>query len=154
MASIEVRTHTALHILKGAASKVLGVKWTAGTFVDGSHGRLAIQLNRKPLDEEISRIETETNLKIKEDAEIEELQLDRVEAEKLWGNSIYDLFPIPAHITNLRILHIPNWNVNACKEIHTKTTGEIGPLRIVKTRYLPAKELLEISFDIFGEHSR
>jgi len=38
--------------------------------------------------------------------------------------------------------------VNACKAAHTGTTGEIGSLRIVKTRYRPSKKLLELSFEI------
>ena len=36
--SVEVRTHTALHVVKGAVVKVLGAKWTAGVYVKGSHG--------------------------------------------------------------------------------------------------------------------
>ena len=146
--SIEVRTHTALHVLKGAAAKVLGAKWTAGVYVEGIHGRLTIQLERKPTDEELAQVEQEANRKIEENAPIEELELDRAEAERRWGDAIYDLFPLPASLTRLRILHISGWNVNTCKEKHTKTTGEIGALRIMKTRYRLAKQLLEISFDI------
>ena len=44
--STEVRTHTALHVLKGAVVKVLGAEWTAGVAVDGSHGRLTVQFSR------------------------------------------------------------------------------------------------------------
>ena len=148
MVSVEVRTHTALHVLKGAVMKVLGAKWTAGVYVKGSHGRLTLQFGRKPTDEELALIEEEANKKIKEDAVVEELEMDRAVAEERWGDAIYDLFPLPASITRLKVLHIPGWNVNACNKAHTKTTGEIGSLRIVKTRYRPTKQLLEISFDI------
>lgn len=148
MAAIETRTHTALHLLKGAASKVLGAKWTASTSVRGSHGRIAIQLSYEPADEEITRVEEEANAKIREGAEIEELYLPRSEAERRWGDLIYDLFPLPPSVTDLSILNIPNWNVNACNQRHTKTTSEIGLLRIANVRYRPSRHLLEISFDI------
>ena len=146
--SIEVRTHTALHVLKGAVAKVLDVKWTAGVSVEGSHGRLTVQSDEKPSDEEIARIEAEANAKIREDAPVEIFEMERAEAEKRWGDAIYDLFPLPASITKLSIFHLPSWNVNACNKEHTKTTGEIGSLRITKTRFRASKKLLEISFDV------
>ena len=146
--SLEVRTHTALHILKGAVQKILGAKWTAGVYSKNSHGRLTVQLERKPSDEEIAKVEEEANKKIREDATVEELEIERVKAEERWGDAIYDLFPLPASITRLRIAHIPGWNVNACREAHTETTGEIGALRITKTRFRPSRQTLEISFDI------
>ncbi|HDD31371.1 MAG TPA: alanyl-tRNA editing protein, partial [Thermococcus litoralis] len=43
---------------------------------------------------------------------------------------------------------IDGWNVNACNKEHTKTTGEIGRIKIKKVRFRKSKELLEISFDI------
>jgi len=147
--SLEVRTHTALHVLKGAVQKVLGAKWTAGVYDEGSHGRLTVQLDRKPSDEEMARVEEEANTKIGEDTPVEELELDRAEAEERWGDAIYDLFPLPSSITRLKILHIPGWNVNACNKTHTETTGEIGRIKIAKTRYRTTKQLLEISFDIY-----
>jgi len=53
LASSEVKAHAALHVVKGAVRKVLGAKWTASVHVSGSHGRLTVQFNRKPTDEEI-----------------------------------------------------------------------------------------------------
>ena len=147
-ASLEARTHTALHVLKGAVYKVLGAKWTAGVWAKGSRGRLTVQFERKPEPEELAKVEEEANRKIREDAPIEELEMSRTEAEDRWGDTIYDLFLLPASITRLNILHIPGWNVNACKDVHTRTTGEIGSIRIVKTRYRPSKKLLELSYEI------
>ena len=146
--SVEVRAHTALHVLKGAVVRVLGAKWTAGVSVNGSHGRLTVQFDRKPTEEEVSKIEKETNAKIEEDAAIEIHEMERSEAEERWGDLVYDLFPLPASIKRLTVFNLPGWNVNACNKEHTKTTGEIGLLRITKTRFRAKKELLEISFDI------
>jgi alanyl-tRNA synthetase len=146
--SLEVRTHTALHVLKGAVVKVLGAKWTAGVNVNGSHGRLTVQLDRKPTAEEMNRVEELANEKIREDALIEEFTMERAEAEKRWGDEIYDLFPLPASIRRLKVFYLPGWNVNACNKEHTRTTGEIGSLKIRKTRYRTNRQQLEISFDI------
>ena len=146
--SVEVRAHTALHVLKGAVVRVLGAKWTAGVSVNGSHGRLTVQFDRKPTEEEVSKIEKETNAKIEEDAAIEIHEMERSEAEERWGDLVYDRFPLPASIKTLSVFNLPGWNVNACNKEHTTTTGEIGPLRITKTRFRAKKGLLEISFDI------
>ncbi len=146
--TIEERTHTALHVLKGAAVKVLGAKWTAGVHVKGSHGRLTLQFDRKPTAEEVTRIEELANSKIRDGAPVDVTDMERTEAEELWGDAIYDLFPIPPSVTRLTILRIPDWNVNACNRQHTPTTAEIGCLTITKTRHRATKRLLEISYDI------
>ena len=146
--SLEDRTHTALHVLKGAAEKILGIKWTTGVSVKGNHGRLTLQFDRKPTEKEILRIQEEANRKIREDIPVRVLEMDRNEAEELWGTLIYDVFLIPESIRRLQICQIENWNVNACNKKHTGSTGEIGELKISKTRYRIAKQILEISYDI------
>ena len=146
--SLEDRTHTALHVLKGATAKVLGIKWTTGVSVKGNHGRLTVQCEQKPTDDEIQKIQKEATKKIQDNVPVEVLKMDRGEAEARWGNLIYDVFPIPDSITRLSICHIKDWNVNACNKNHTRTTGEIGELKISKARYRNSKKVLEISYDI------
>ncbi len=143
-----MRTHTALHVLKGAVRKVLGAKWTASVWVSQNKGRLTVKFDRKPTEEELKKIEELANRKIEENVEIKIHELPRDEAEKRWGDEIYDLFPIPEHVKTLKILEIENWNINACKEQHTKTTGEVGKIKLQKVRFRKAKELLEITFAI------
>jgi len=147
---VEVRTHTALHVLKGAVVKVLGeeAKWTAAVYVNGNHGRLTVKFNRKPTKEEIAMIEEFANRKIEENAPIKVYELPREEAEGRFGEDMYDLFPIPEEIRTLKVVVIEGWNINACNKEHTKTTGEIGQIKIRKVRFRKAKELLEISFDV------
>jgi len=144
----EVKTHTALHVLKGAVVKVLGAKWTASVYVNGSHGRLTVKYHRKPTPNEILEIERLSNEKIREDVPIETHTLPREEAEKIFGEEMYDLFPIPESVKTLNVVVIKDWNVNACNKAHTKSTGEIGEIKITKFRFRKAKELLEISFDV------
>jgi len=150
MFPIEVRTHTALHVVKGAVVKVLGdgAKWTASTYVKGSRGVLTVKFDRKPTPEEIAGIERFASEKIKENVPIEVHELPREEAERRFGKDMYDLFPIPPEVRTLNVVVIEGWNVNACKEEHTRTTGEIGEIKIRKVRFRKSKGLLEISFDV------
>jgi alanyl-tRNA synthetase len=145
---MDMRTHTALHVLKGAVQKVLKVKWTAGVWVEGLNARLTVQADRNPTPQELEEITVEVNNKIRENQEIEEYTLDREKAEERWGDSIYDLFPLPEGITTVKVVCIPGWNVNCCKEEHTATTGEIGKITVKKVRFRKNKNLLEISFSL------
>ncbi|MCD6559580.1 MAG: alanyl-tRNA editing protein [Palaeococcus sp.] len=145
---MEVKTHTALHVVKGAVVKVLGAKWTASVYTNGNHGRLTVKFNRKPTNEEINEIERLANEKVKENVPIKVYELPREEAERRFGDEMYDLFPIPPEVKTLRVVVIDGWNINACNKEHTKTTGEIGEIKIRKVRFRKSKELLEISFDV------
>jgi len=148
MSSAELRTHSALHVLKGAAERVLGTKWTASVYVEGEHGRLTLQATRKPTDEEMMRIEQGVNVKIREGADILEFEMEREEAEKHFGDAIYDLFPVPKEVTRLRVVRIPDWNVNCCREKHVENTSQIGEVRVEVVRFRKSKQLLEIGFRV------
>ncbi|WP_410544280.1 alanyl-tRNA editing protein [Acidianus sp.] len=145
---IEIRTHSALHVLKGATRKVLGAKWTASTYVNGPHGRLTVQFERKPTEEEINRIFVEAQNKINEGVPFITEKLSREEAEKKYGDEIYDLFPVPPEVKELYIVIIPEWNINACNKQHVSNTKEIGEIKLDHWRYRNAKKLLEISFNV------
>ncbi|QDA32562.1 alanyl-tRNA editing protein [Thermococcus indicus] len=150
MPPVDVRAHTALHVVKGAVVKVLGekAKWTASVYVDGNHGRLTVKFDRKPTPEEIAEIERLANEKVRENVPVQVYELPREEAEERFGEDMYDLFPIPPEVRTLKVVVIEGWNVNACNKEHTATTGEIGEIKIRKVRFRRSKELLEISFDV------
>lgn len=144
----EVRAHTALHVLKGAVVKVLGAKWTASVYVNGKHGRLTVQFDRKPTDEELKKIEEEANKKVKENVPVLLYTLPREEAERKFGDEMYDLFPIPEHVKELNVVVIEGWNINACNKQHVETTGQIGKISLEKPRFRASKKLLEIPFNV------
>ncbi|WP_297521729.1 alanyl-tRNA editing protein [Thermococcus sp.] len=150
MSDVEVRTHTALHVVKGAVVNVLGdgAKWTASTYVKGNRGVLTVKFDRKPTPEEIAGIERLANEKVRGNVPIEVYELPRDEAEKRFGEDTYDLFPVPEEVMILKVVVIEDWNVNACNKEHTKTTGEIGEIKIRKVRFRRSRELLETSFDV------
>lgn len=146
----EVRTHTALHIIKGAIVKVLGeeAKWSTSANVNGLKGRIAVEFNRKPTEDEINDIERLANEKVMEDAEIEIHEMKRKDAEVRWGDWIYDKWPIPDHIQDVKVFHLPDWNVNLCGYEHPKTTKSVGKISLRKTRFRNSKQVLEVSYEI------
>jgi len=150
MSSEELRAHSAVHVVKGAAQKVLGAKWTASVYVSGSHGRLTVQFDRKPTDEEVDRIEQAANEKVAEGAEVLEFEMEKEEAEGHFGDAIYDLFPLPAGASRLKIVSIPDWNINCCRERHVENTLQVGKIRLGKPRFRNSKRELEIEFDLAG----
>jgi alanyl-tRNA synthetase len=143
-----MRTHTAVHVLKGAVQHVLGAKWTASVFVSGTHGRLTVQFDRKPTDEEVARIEQVANDKVSEGAEVVEFEMEKDEAEGHFGNAIYDLFPVPSSVTRLKIVRIPDWNINCCIENHVDNTSQVGRIRLGSPKFRNSRKELELEFDL------
>ena len=123
----EIRTHTALHVIKGAIIKVLGedAKWSTSANVNGLKGRIAVEFNRKPSENEKKEIERLSNQKVEEDASIQIHEMSRREAEDSWGDRIYDKWPLPDHIQQVTVFHRSEWNVNCCGYDHPKTTGAV-----------------------------
>ncbi len=148
MTDEDVRTHTALHVVKGAVQSVLGAKWTASTFVSDRHGRLTVQFDRKPTDEEMVRVEQGANQKISEGAEVLEFEMEKDEAENHFGKEIYDLFLVPSTVTRLKLVRIPEWNVNCCVEAHVENTLQIGKVRLGNLRFRNSRKELELEFDL------
>src|SRR5438445_12996089 len=151
MSEAETRAHYALHVLKGAAQKVFGTNLTASVYVSGGSGRLTVQAVRKPTQDELGRVEEEANAVIREGAEVLEFEMEREEAEKHFGEAIYDLFPVPKEVSLLKIVRIPDWNVNCCREKHVENTSQIGEIHIEGVRFRSNKRLLEISFRLLNQ---
>jgi alanyl-tRNA synthetase len=142
------RVDSALHVLKGAVQKVLETTLTTSVYAEGNNGRLTVEYDGKPTDEQMQEVERLANEKIREDVPIESFEMDRAEAEGKFGKIIYDKFPVPSHITRLRILLIDGWNVNCCVNQHVNKTREIGELKITHFRARQSRQELEISFEL------
>jgi alanyl-tRNA synthetase len=142
------KVDSALHVLKGAAQKILNTTLTTSVYAEGNSGRLTVECEEKPTEQQIRGIEQLANNKIQENVPIEMFEMDRKEAESKYGNIIYDKFPVPAHIQKLSITEIRDWNINCCLGPHVKTTAEIGQIRILKHRARPNRKELEISFEL------
>ncbi len=127
---------------------MLGARKTASVYVSGNHGRLTVQFERKPTDEEMARIERLSNDKVAEGAEVLDFEMEKQEAEGHFGEAIYDLFPLPPGATRLKIVRIPDWNINCCYERHVENTLQVGKMRLGKARFRNSKRELEIEFDL------
>ncbi len=150
MNGAEVRTHSAVHVLKGAVIKILGARLTTSVHVSENRGLLAVEFGRKPSNEEIAKVEAEANRKVQEDSEILQFEMDREEAERHFGRGIYDAFPVPEAATRLMIVRIPEWETNCCAMKHVESTSEIGRIKVDRVRFRGGKDLLEIEFHIEG----
>lgn len=142
------KVDSALHVLKGAVEKVLNTPLTTSVYAEGDKGRLTVEFDGTPTEEQMQEIEKLANGKIEENVPIEMFEIDREEAEEKYGNVMYDKFPVPSHIQKLTLTQIQDWNLNCCLGPHVKTTGEIGKMKILKFRARPNRKELEISFEI------
>jgi len=148
LSSEQTRTHTAIHVLKGAVQQVLGAKWTSSVYVSGTHGRLTVQFDRRPTAEEVIKVEKAANGKVSEGAEIIEFEMEKGEAEGHFGDTIYDLFPVPSNLTRLKIVKIGDWNINCCIESHVDNTSAVGRMKLGTIRFRNSRKELEIEFDL------
>jgi alanyl-tRNA synthetase len=144
MSSPEVRAHSAIHVIKGAVTKVLGPR----RFVFGENGVLKFKAEGPPTPQEIGKIEDAANRKIAEDAEILEFDMDRQEAEGHFGTGIYDLSPAPGPGELLRIVRMQDWEASYCPHSHVESTGSIGAIRIDGANFDGAGKEVVIRFHL------
>jgi len=144
MSAPEVRAHSAVHVLKGAVTKVLGPR----RFTSSESGSLRVRSDAAPTGQEVSKIEVAANNKIAEDAEILEFRMERQEAEGHFGTGIYDLCPAPEGEALLNIVRIPDWDASCCNQKHVESTGSIGAMRIDGTTFDEGGRELELRFHL------
>jgi alanyl-tRNA synthetase len=122
----EVRAHSAVHVLKGAVTKVVGPRHV--TF--GEEGVLKFRSEAPVSAQDLGKIGAAANRKIAEDEEILEFSMDRQEAEGHFGTGIYDLSQAPEGAALLSVVRIPDWDASHCPRAHVDTTGSIGAIRM------------------------
>ena len=124
--------HTAVHIVGGAARRVLGPHiYQAGANKSVDMARLDIthfhRLNREDLD----AIEALANEVIGQVQRTEKTELNRRDADKKYG---FDLYQGGAPKGNsIRILRIADHDIQACGGTHHDEPGQIGSIRIVRS---------------------
>jgi len=126
---ILMRSHTATHIVLGAARRVLGRHvWQAGAQKGVDQSRLDITHHKAITDEELERIEMMANRVVMEDRRVNIYYMDRGLAEEKYGFVLYQGGVVPE--AKLRIVEVEGWDVEACGGLHCSTTGEVGPIII------------------------
>ena len=124
--------HTATHIINGAARQVLGRHvWQAGAEKTTEKARLDITHYASLTSEEKRLIEEVANNIIKQNLPVYKYFLKRNIAEQRFGIRIYQGGAVPGK--ELRIVEIPDFDVEACGGTHLNTTGEAELVKILKT---------------------
>lgn len=130
-----MRHHTAVHVLLGAARRVLGDHvWQAGAEKTEHRARLDITHYELPSKDEVRKIEELANHVVVRRIPVEAIVLDRNEAERRYGFRIYQ-GGVPLD-PKIRIIHTKDWDVEACFGTHVSNTAEIGAIKIVNVEKL------------------
>jgi len=124
--------HTATHVVNAAAKKILGNHINqagAKKALDKAH--LDVTHYKNITEEEVEKIEKESNRIVKNKIAVHSSFKKRSEAEKLYGMGLYQGGAVPGK--EIRIIEIPEIDVEACGGTHLKNTSEITQIKIVKT---------------------
>jgi len=124
--------HTSTHIILGAARKVLGDHvWQAGAQKGVESTRLDISHFKRISEEELQKIEMLANRVVMENRAVKAAFMDRNLAEKKYGFDLYQGGVVPGD--EIRVVEVERWNTQACAGTHYTRTGEVGPIKIIRT---------------------
>ena len=127
-----MRHHTSTHIILGAARKVLGDHiWQAGAQKGVESTRLDISHFKRISEEELQKIEMSANRVVMENRAVKTSFMDRNLAEKKYGFDLYQGGVVPGD--EIRVVEVEKWNTQACAGTHYTRTGEVGPIKIIRT---------------------
>ncbi len=124
--------HTSTHLVNAASRKVLGNHINqAGAKKDIDKATIDLTHYQSISDLELAEIEKEANKLVNAHIEVESKFMPRTEAEQTYGMGIYQGGAVPGKV--LRIINIPNIDVEACGGTHLHNTSEAGEIKILKT---------------------
>lgn len=127
-----MRMHTATHIINEASRKVLGPHvWQAGALKTPNRARLDITHYESLNFQQEQQIELEANRIVIENRDVHTNELTRDEAERLYGQGIYQGGAVPGE--KLRIVSVADWDDEACGGTHTERTGDIGLIKLLNS---------------------
>ncbi|MEO9363097.1 MAG: alanine--tRNA ligase [Nitrososphaera sp.] len=124
--------HTATHVINSSARNNLGSwVWQNSAFKEENYGRLDITHHSALSKEEVQKIEQTANIAVRKNLPVDIKFYDRGDAEQKYSFRIYQGGVVPS--SNVRIVNIDNWDIEACGGTHVRRTGEIGLIKIVKS---------------------
>ena len=119
-----MQQHTGQHILSAAFERVLGAATLSSHL---GEERSSIEVALADIDwRTIERLEDAANGIVWRDVPVERHWVDDAGVRK------FKLRKPPKFTGRIRIVEIPEWDVSACGGTHTRRTGEIGAIKIVR----------------------
>ena len=128
-----MRSHTATHLILGAARRVLGDHaWQAGAQKGVETSRLDVSHYRRLTRSEVEAIERLANQVVREGRPVYCRWMQRDDAEAKYGFRLYQGGAVPGK--EIRVVEVEGgWDVEACGGTHLANTSEAGLIRIVNT---------------------
>lgn len=126
------RHHTATHLIVAAARKILGQHiWQVGAQKGIKRTRIDLSHYKRITPKELNQIERLANEYVMNNIDLDIQLHSRDEAEALYGFKLYQGGIVPGKI--IRVVKIPEIDVQACAGTHVLRTGDIGAIKINKT---------------------
>jgi alanyl-tRNA synthetase len=129
-----MRHHTATHLLLRAAKDVLGSHiHQAGAQKGSESSRIDLRHYKHITPEEVQRIEVLANQMVMEDSIVSIKWEERTRAEQKYGFELYQGGVPPGK--EIRVVRV-NRDVEACAGTHCRSTGEVGPIKIIRIEHV------------------
>ena len=126
-----MKHHTGTHLVNGALRLTLGNHiWQAGSQLGVKEARFDFSHYKTVSEEEQRIIEKIANDLIRKSIPVKKMVLDRNTAEKKYGFRLYQGGVPPGN--SIRVLEIPDVDVEACGGTHLNNTSEVEKIRIIK----------------------
>ena len=127
-----MRSHTATHIVNGAARRVLGQHvWQCGAQKGLDVNRLDITHHQHLDRSQLKEIERIANTFLVTNTLIDVSLWPREEAEQKYGFRLYQGGAVPGR--EIRVVQIGDWEIEACGGTHCQSTGEIGLIKLIRS---------------------
>ena len=126
---MEVKYHTATHLLNAALKKVLGDHvHQKGSNITAERLRFDFSHGAKMTDEEKKKVEDLVNEYIKQDIKVERLEMKKDEAIALGAEAMF----LEKYGDEVTVYKIGDFSLELCGGPHVSRTGELGTFKIKK----------------------
>ena len=141
-----MRTHSACHLLFGAARKLFPEVSYAGFHI-GEVGSLYLEIGRSIRGHEVREIERLANEGVIEDRPVTTYQVGADRAAHIEGLA----YNIDLPEGEVRIVDMHDWDTAACSGTHVQRTIEVGPIKVLG-RDIHSKNVTRIDYAV-GERA-
>lgn len=143
----------ALAIVKGAACIALSLKTgrTTRNVKFSKDNKCSITLgpvDNQPTASEEELLKTLTQQKIEENCPFRVFTIPREVATRMYQESYLDEFGIPANVKEVRLVVLPEWNINANIYPTLKSTGQIAEIRFETVKFVAEKRQLCLTLQV------